>query len=255
MTDTAKIKHALELAGQALEPFTPGNIKATKKSGGDPVTEADLAVNDVLREFLPEEGDGWLSEETADNADRLDCRRVWIVDPVDGTREFVMGLPEWCISIGLVEDGIPIAGGIFNPAAGHMVIGARGAGVTLNDKPVDRTWAPSLDGINVLASRSEVKRGEWDRFKGAPFSITAMGSVAYKLARVAAGLDGVTWTLVPKNEWDVAAGVALVQAAGGKAVTTDGSARRFNSPNTLLPGFVATGRGLASPVLEYLGIQ
>lgn len=249
-----KIHAALTLAGQALEPFTPGAIEAQRKAGGDPVTAADLAVNAVLEEFLPEPGDGWLSEETADNAERLERRRVWVVDPVDGTKEFVMGLPEWCVSIGLVEDGEAVAGGIYNPAAGELIVGARGEGVTLNGVPVTCSWAPSLEGITVLASRSEVDRGQWEEHSEAQFSIRAMGSVAYKLGRVAAGLDPVTWTLVPKNEWDVAAGAALVEAAGGLVLTKEGRRRRFNQPDTLLSGFVAAGPGLGPAVLDYLGI-
>ncbi len=255
MNPVDKITTALGLAGSALAPFTPGAIEARRKDGGDPVTDADLAVNDVLRQFLPEPGDGWLSEETVDDAFRLDCDRVWIVDPVDGTREFIMGLPEWCISIGLVEDGVAVAGGIYNPAADHLVVGSVGSGVTLNGSRVEKQWPADLAGATVLASRSEVTRGEWDRYDDAPFSVCAMGSVAYKLARVAAGLDGVTWTLVPKNEWDVAAGVALVHASGGMAVTTDGSERRFNQADPLLPGFIATGPGLGPTVLDFLEVR
>ena len=105
--DLARIREALHRGAEALAPFTPGAIDAVVKEGGDPVTEADLAVNSILRQVLPEPGDGWLSEETADGVDRLACSRVWIVDPVDGTREFIAGIPEWCMSIGLVEDGRP----------------------------------------------------------------------------------------------------------------------------------------------------
>ncbi len=249
-----KIHHALLEAANALEPFTPGAIEARRKAGGDPVTDADLAVDAVLRACLPEPGDGWLSEETADDRSRLDCDRVWIVDPVDGTREFVMGLPEWCVSIGLVERGAPVAGGIYNPQAGHLVLGAVGHGVTLNGSPVAASWDPTLDGIRVLASRSEVSRGEWDRFEDAPFEVVPMGSVAYKLGRVAAGLDPVTWTLVPKNEWDVAAGTALVLAAGGTCLDTAGRPRIFNRSDTLLPGFVAAAPGLGAMVLDFLEI-
>lgn len=249
-----KIHAALELAGRALEPFTPGAIEAQRKEGGDPVTAADLAVNSALEAFLPEPGDGWLSEETADKPDRLTRRRVWVVDPVDGTKEFVMGLPEWCVSIGLVEDGEAVAGGIYNPATGEMILGGRGAGVTLNGARVAAAWEPTLEGVTVLASRSEVGRGQWDNFADAGFEIRAMGSVAYKLGRVAAGLDAVTWTLVPKNEWDVAAGAALVEAAGGSVLTTEGVPRRFNQENTLLSGFVAAGPGLGNTVFDFLGI-
>ena len=108
--DLARIEDALRTAGEVLQRFTPGAIDVELKSGGDPVTEADMAVNEALERILPREGEGWLSEETVDDPARLDCRRVWVVDPIDGTREFIHGIPEWCVSIGLVEDGQPVAG-------------------------------------------------------------------------------------------------------------------------------------------------
>lgn len=238
--DLARIARALDAAARVLSDFTPGEVAASTKAGGDPLTEADLAVNRVLEELLPSSGEGWLSEETRDDEARLSRSRVWVVDPIDGTKEFVQGIPEWCVSIGLVEDGVPVAGGILNPAAGERVLGARGHGVTLNGAPAAMRERGTLAGSEVLASRSEMKRGEWRRFEEAGFVVVPMGSVAYKLARVAAGLSDATWTLVPKNEWDVAAGVALVVAAGGHAVLPDGSAPRFNRADTRLPGLVTT---------------
>ncbi len=247
------LNEALNLAERALDPFTPGQIEAVRKSGGDPVTEADLAVNEALAAFLPAGEDGWLSEETADDPKRLDAHRVWVVDPVDGTKEFVMGIPEWCVSIGLVEGGEAVAGAISNPAAGHRIVGTLGDGVFLNGVAAG---GPTGDGRPVvLASRSEVDRGEWNRFEDGPFAIRPMGSVAYKLGRVAAGLDPVTWTLVPKHEWDIAAGVALVHAAGGTAFLPDGRPPRFNQPTPRVDGLVAAAPELADTVRHYLGIS
>ncbi len=258
MTDYAadlhRIEAALRRAVAALAPFTPGAVAARPKADGDPATVADRAVNDALAACLPEPGEGWLSEETADDARRLECRRVWVVDPVDGTREFIAGIPEWCVSIGLVEDGVPVAGGICNPAAGDTMLGAIGHGITHNGAPVRAPARGRLGGVAVLASRSEVRRGEWDRFAEADFTVQPMGSVAYKLARVAAGLAPATWTLTPKHEWDVAAGCALVTAAGGTAVGLDGRPPAFNTAATKLEGLVACGPGLGPAVLELLGI-
>jgi myo-inositol-1(or 4)-monophosphatase len=105
--------------------------------------------------------------------------------------------------------------------------------------------ARDLNQATVLASRSEVGRGEWRRWDAGEVVVVAMGSVAYKLARVACGLADATWTLVPKHEWDVAAGVALVRASGGWAVTLNGEEPRFNQPRPWLSGLIATGPGLA----------
>jgi myo-inositol-1(or 4)-monophosphatase len=253
--DLARIRQAIDAAIEILRPFTPGSVDYRFKEGDDPVTAADNAVNDALKELLHRDGEGWLSEETVDDPERLGKKRVWIVDPLDGTREFVAGIPEWCVSIGLVEDGRAVAGGICNPATGQVVLGAAGMGVTLNGAPAGPTKATSLSGALVLGSRSEFKRGEWARFGEAPFRTQAMGSVAYKLSLVAVGLADATWTLVPKHEWDVAAGVALVQAAGGSALTLEGSEPVFNLRKPKLTGLVATTPGLTGEVGRFLGLE
>lgn len=250
--DLARIEAAIDLAVEALRPFTPGAIASRMKEGDDPVTAADLAVNEVLLEALPRPGEGWLSEETADDTSRLDHARVWVVDPVDGTREFIMGIPEWCVSIGLVIDGKPVAGGILSPTAGHRMVGSVDDGVTLDGVPAGTTPVEALEGALVLASRSEVKRGEWEPFFSTPISVRNMGSVAYKLACVGTGLADATWTLVPKHEWDVAAGAALVLAGGGVVFGPDGEEIRFNQADPKLPGFVAAAGGLDGPLRDFL---
>jgi myo-inositol-1(or 4)-monophosphatase len=242
-------------AAEAVRPFTPGDVAyETKEERGDPVTEADHAADRVLRTLLPQHGEGWLSEETADDPVRLERRRVWVVDPIDGTREFVQGIPEWCISIGLVEDGVPVAGGILNPATSELVLGAVGHGVTYNGKAATVLDPASLAEATVLASRSETRRGEWERFEQARFRVQPCGSVAYKMGLVAAGRVEATFTLVPKHEWDVAAGTALVRAAGGRVTLADGSEPRFNQPTPRFPNLVAAGPRTSAALLA-LGLN
>lgn len=250
--DLAKIEEALLLAREVVCQFTPGRIESEKKAGGDPVTEADVLLDQVLKEALLGPGEGWLSEETADDLSRLEKERVWIVDPIDGTREFIEGIPEWCISVALVENGHPVCAGICNPAADQLFLGAAGKGVTLNGRSVRVTDKAELAGARILASRSEVKRGEWLRFEGAPFEIVPMGSVAYKLACVAAGLADATFTLVPKNEWDVAAGAGLVQMAGGRVKNSPHALFPFNRPQTLMDSLFATGEALFERLIRYV---
>ncbi len=251
-SDRNRIEEALDAAAVALAPFTPGDIASRLKQGDDPVTAADLAVNAALRDALVAPGEGWLSEETVDNADRLSRSRVWVVDPVDGTREFIMGIPEWCVSIGLVVDGVPVAGGVLNPATGDRIVGTIDDGVTRGGDPVSCTATEQIEGALVLASRSEVKRGEWEPFFATPIAVRNMGSVAFKLACVGAGMADATWTLVPKHEWDVAAGAAIVVAGGGRVSGRDGEHIAFNRPNPKLTGFVATAPGLEAPVRKLL---
>jgi myo-inositol-1(or 4)-monophosphatase len=125
-----------------------------------------------------------------------------------------------------------------------------GHGVTYNGARVSVLDPGDLSEVTVLASRSETRRGEWDRFEDAPFSVKPCGSVAYKMALVAAGQVESTWTLVPKSEWDVAAGTALVRAAGGRVTLADGSEPRFNQERPLFPNFVAAGQSVSTVLLQ-----
>ena len=248
--DLARIQEALKAAAEAVKPFTPGAVEYDEKSSrGDPVTAADLAIDGVLKAILPRPGEGWLSEETVDSPDRLDRERVWIVDPLDGTREFVDGIPEWCISVGLVENGRPVAGGIYAPPVDLLVVGSVETGVTRNGEEAGMTGRDGLEGATILASRSEWKRGEWDRYQGA-FEVVPCGSVAYKLAQVAAGMADGTWTLVPKHEWDVAAGAALMIAAGGSLLHADGTEPKWNQAKPKLPNFLAARESLLEEFLR-----
>ena len=247
-----RIHAGLEASRSVFARFTPGAIETEYKVGHDPVTEADRALDAVLRQELLRDGEGWLSEESVDDPVRLQRSRVWVVDPLDGTREFVKGIPEFCVSIGFVEDGRPVAGGIYNPATDETFLGAVDSGVTYNGKPSQPSQRKSLNGALVLASRSEVKRGEWKVFESSNFKIRPMGSVAYKLALVAAGLADVTFTLTPKNEWDVVAGAALVQSAGAFVSTLERSDLIANRRDPLLSGLLASGPCLRDELLSLL---
>ena len=247
-----RIHAALEAGREVLNRYTPGAIEAEYKAGHDPVTEADRAVDRVLRRELLRGDEGWLSEESVDDFSRLNCERVWVVDPLDGTREFVLGIPEFCVSIAMVENGVPLAGGICNPATNELILGSRDTGVTYNGRPAQASQRAQLKGATVLASRSEVKRGEWKQFEKAEFSVRAMGSVAYKLGLVAARLADITFTLVPKHEWDVAAGAALVLSAGGFVQTLENTDLTCNQKNPLLTGLIAGGPNLRTELLAML---
>jgi myo-inositol-1(or 4)-monophosphatase len=247
-----RLENALRAATQVALEYKAGTFEVRDRGGRDVVTEVDRRVSDVLRTQLLRPGEGWLSEEDADDQSRLSCDVVWVVDPLDGTREFVDGLPEWCISVGLVQSGVAVAGGTSNPATGEVFLGAMDCGVTYNGSAVRTSAWDCLQGARVLASRSEYKRGEWQQFDGGQFSIQPMGSVAYKLSLVAAGLADATWTLSPKHEWDIAAGVALVMAAGGYVQRSDNAPVQMNRQNPLVPGLLASGKALWPHVVEML---
>lgn len=238
--DIARIIEALEAGGNLYKSRSMDSVRVERKSGGDPVTDAEREVNQLLFKMLVSEGEGWFSEESADSSDRLQRSRVWIVDPLDGTKEYVTRIPEWCISVALLEDGKLVAAGALNPVTDELFYGSMGRGIVYQDRSGRGFNENSGNGELplVLASRSECKRGEWERFRGVPFRLRPMGSVAYKLALVAAGKADATWTLVPKHEWDVAAGVALLHAAGGTVLRKDGIAPAFNQRDALLTGLI-----------------
>src|SRR5256885_666854 len=155
----ARIQSAIEASKAVFSRFTPGEIATEYKSGHDPVTEADRALDIALRKNLLRDGEGWLSEESADDLSRLERERVWVVDPLDGTREFVQGIPEFCVSIAMVERGRPVAAGVCNPAKNETFIGAIDCELTYNGAPARASQRSELQDAVVLASRSETKRG------------------------------------------------------------------------------------------------
>jgi myo-inositol-1(or 4)-monophosphatase len=248
----ARIEDALKTATTTVEQFVHGTFDINDRGGRDVVTEVDRRVGEVLRDLLLQPGEGWLSEEDVDDRARLSKEVVWVVDPLDGTREFVDRIPEWSISIGLTVNGVSIAGGIQNPATGELFLGALNSGMTYNGQPVQTSPRETLAGASVLASRQEYKRGEWTRFEGKQIAVRPTGSVAYKLALVAAGLADATWTLSPKHEWDIAAGVALVNSAGGNVACTQNAKLQFNRKEILVPGLVASGKGIWPQVLQLI---
>jgi myo-inositol-1(or 4)-monophosphatase len=248
----ARIEEALTAATKTVDQFVHGEFDVKDRGGRDVVTDVDRRVSDVLRNILLQPGEGWLSEEDVDDQTRLQKEVVWVIDPLDGTREFVDRIPEWSISIGLTIDGVAVAGGVQNPATGEQVLGSLNSGVTYNSHPARTSEKDTLEGASVLASRQEYKRGEWASFEGKQIAIRPTGSVAYKLALVAAGVADATWTLSPKHEWDIAAGVALVNSAGGRVCCTKDVELRFNRRETLLPGLIASGPGIWKQVLRLI---
>lgn len=244
---------AARAAGAIIREYYDGKIEVREKSHDNPVTEADLRANEAIRSRIQAAfpGDGWLSEETADSRERLSKRRAWIIDPLDGTKEFIQHIPELCVCIALVEDGRPIVGVEYNPIRDEMFTAARGHGLRLNGAPAWVSTVATLADARVLASRSEDKRGEWDPYKPL-MRVTLTGSVAYKLALIAAGRADATFSLTPKNEWDVCAGTMLIEEGGGRMTDSSGNPLRFNRADPLLPGIIASNAALFDPIRTLL---
>ncbi len=242
------VKKYVYQAGQAIFQIAAEGFETAYKANEDPVTTADLKADSILREGLIEDfpGTGWLSEETRDDYSRLDKELVWVVDPIDGTKEFVSGIPEYAVSVALVEYGLPVLAVVYNPATEELFAAAHGQGAWLNGEAINAEHALAAKPV-LLASRSEIRRGEFEPFE--PFAeIRPCGSIAYKLALVAAGIADATFSLGPKNEWDIAAGVLLVSESGGNVTNRSGAPFTFNQRSTLVDGIVATTKRALRPV-------
>lgn len=244
-------EEAARAAGSIIMSLFKGHFDVREKSKNNPVTSADLAANRKIREIIsgrfPQ--DGWLSEEDQDSSKRLACSRIWIIDPIDGTKEFIEGVPEFAVSIAFVAEGIPAAAAIYNPAQNLLYTAAVGQGAYLNGSPIRVSGRGQVDGARLLVSRSEPQRKF--RVFAERCEIRPVGSIAFRLAKVAGGDGDGTLTFRSIHEWDICAGVLLVQEAGGKAVQGAGSPLRFNQPEAKHRGVVAANTKLAG-VLQNL---
>ncbi len=221
-------------AGQVIQEIRETGFDVEQKGSAGPVTVADRAADALLRtELLALETCGWLSEETADDPSRLSQDRIWVVDPLDGTKEFVKGIPEYSVAIGLVENGRPMLGVVHNPVTGDTYWAGRGAGAFKNGNRIE-----VKEGSKLLASRSEIKMGEFRIFES-DWDVSPVGSIEYKLALIAAGDAAVTMSRGPKWEWDVCAGSIIVEEAGGVACDVFGDVLEFNKPFPKLKGVLA----------------
>jgi myo-inositol-1(or 4)-monophosphatase len=240
-------------AGKTIMGYYQDAFTVRDKAPDNPVTDADIAADFLLKKRLLERlpSAGWLSEETVDDSSRLERSYVWVVDPLDGTKEFVMGIPEFSVSVALVHEGQPIIAVIFNPATGDLFQGEKGKGIQLNGWPVTVSSRKRLQDAKVDASRSEIKRGEFAPFEGM-VELNIVGSIAYKLARVAAGQADATWSRGPKNEWDICAGTLLVQEAGGRCVNLDNEPIVFNQARPKVNGIIATNGRLHNELIAAL---
>ena len=242
---------AARAGGRIVAKYFKGDYEVTEKAPDNPLTIADTEADEEIKRIVlgARPDDGWLSEETRDSEARLSKERVWIVDPLDGTKEFTQHIPEFCVCVALTVGGVAEVGVSYNPVEDKLFAAARGLGTTLNGEPVSCKPTTELGDAEVLASRSEVKRGEWADYEDL-MKVRPTGSVAYKFALISAGEADATFSLTPKNEWDICAGVTLVQEAGGVVTDRHGRPLTFNNAKTLLPGVIAAGPGLWGPIRD-----
>jgi len=242
-----ELEVALEAAREAaniLRHHYQRGAESWNKSEDNPVTVADLAsdraIAQRLRAAFP--SDALLSEETASDPARTRNPRVWIVDPMDGTKEFIQRIPEFGVSIALCERGEPVVGVIANPAQEITVWASRGGGSFRDDARVEVSRCRDLAAAVVIASRTEISRKQFEPYAGWFKEIRPVGSIAWKLACIACGEGDLNISVAPKNEWDVCAGDLLVREAGGAYLAFDATHRSYNQADPLIGAGMAAGR-------------
>lgn len=245
------IDTALE-AGDIAQNFWQADPKRWDKPDGmGPVTEADIAVNDLMQDRLMSSRPdwGWLSEESDDDGTRSDTEAVFVVDPIDGTRAFVDGHNTWAHSIAIVRNGMPVAGVVYLPIRKKLYAAEVDQPATLNKSAIAAAKTTVLHQSKVLAARSTFDATNWPG--GIPdVQRHFRSSLAYRVCLVAEGRFDAMITLRDTWEWDVAAGTIIAQQAGATVIDRDGRTPHFNNPDPKGPGLIAAAQGLAQEIIS-----
>jgi myo-inositol-1(or 4)-monophosphatase len=248
--DLDQLLSAVREAGALAMSYFGQSPRSELKADGTSVSEADLAVDALLKERLHATNSayGWLSEESEDDLIRLTKSRVWIVDPIDGTRAFLKSKPEWTICAGLVEDGHSLLAAVYNPATEEFFHAVRGGGAFLNGTRISVREPVDLEGCCLAASRTQLHSKQW----ASPWpelETIWVNSIAYRLALVAAGKCDGTISLSGKSDWDIAAAHLLVDEAGGIVTTHDASPLVYNLENPRHSSVVSAGPALHTALI------
>lgn len=252
--DLALLTEAALAAGEiAMRHFRRDPEVWEKPDGGGPVSEADLeidgALHGALRAARPDYG--WLSEERADGPERLGAARAFVLDPIDGTRAFVAGEPQFSTALAVVEHGRPVAAVVHMPALGETYAAARGLGATLNGAPIAPSDRDAPDGAAVLATRSALAALSW-RGTAPGLSRVFRTGLVWRLCLVAGGRFDAAITVRPAWEWDVAAGALVAMEAGARATDLAGQPLRFNSEAARVPSLLVAPERLHRALLDRL---
>lgn len=257
MQDLKNLKIAALQAGNIALGYFEKNYKTwDKEAGAGPVTEADLEVDNFLKNFLSncEPDYGWLSEETEDSSTRLTKTKVFIVDPIDGTRSFIAGDETWAHSLAVVENGIPIAAVIYLPKMDLLYTAEVSKGAFLNGNKISVSQNSELKDAEILAKQSILKENIWKRANSALFRQRYRPSLAYRLALVAEGKFDAMIALGRSWEWDICAGHLIASEAGGSVTTIFGDKILYNSKDGSSKGILAGNPSIHKSLIREINI-
>ena len=257
--DLALLERSVRDAGKiAREFFEAGTFKRWDKSKGNPVTDADIAVDKFLHQALRSARPdyGWLSEETEDDPARLGARDVFVVDPIDGTVAFMKNRPHFTVCAGIVRNGVPVAGVVFNPMLDELFAARAGGGATLNGVPIQVSGRTEIAGCRMLGDKPMFGHAAWNNPPNRPWPemhIETRNSIAYRMALVANGAFDAMLALSSKRDWDIAAAEIIVREAGGVVTTHTDAPMVYNQESTLKPSLVVAGPGLHAALMTRVG--
>ncbi|MBC7768495.1 MAG: 3'(2'),5'-bisphosphate nucleotidase CysQ [Phycisphaerales bacterium] len=246
------LEAAAREAGVLARTLLMKPLEVHSKGELGPVTNIDYAVDALLTERLlgARPDYGWLSEEAPDDVTRrVGKPRTFMIDPIDGTAALVGKVPQWTISVGLVEGDQAFAGAIYNPMTDEMFVGAIGHGASLNGKPMQTSERNRLEGARMIGQARRFQSRRWES-PWPKMDVIERQSIAYRMALVAAGQGDATILFGWKHDWDIAAGAAIITAAGGVVSDPWGYALELNQPAPRAPGVVAAGAALHPLLIE-----
>jgi myo-inositol-1(or 4)-monophosphatase len=248
--DTALLTDTVREAGALGLSMFRTELRNWTKGASSPVSEADIAVNDLiarrLRSATPEYG--WLSEESADDEARLGKQLVWIVDPIDGTRGYLAGREDWCVSVALVAGARPQLAAVFAPASDEFFFAQRGLGAWLNDAAIHATSGSAMDFSRIAGPKPLVER--LNRSGGDISLYPRIGSLALRLCRVAEGRLDAAFAGGQSRDWDLAAANLIVQEANGSMTALSGDSILYNRREVTHGTLVAAGRDRHAAIVE-----
>lgn len=249
--DHALLLSAIAQAGAIARRFYQADFDRWDKGKNDPVTEADVAIDTMLRTELmaARPAYGWLSEETEDNPDRLGCDIVWIVDPIDGTRAFIKGLPHFVVSIALSWKGQPVSAAIYNPITDDLYEAQKGQGALLNGIAIQVSECQEIENCRMLGDAALFASQKW-QYPWPEMQIESRNSIALRMGMVASGAWDACLTLAHKADWDIAASDLIVSESGGQATNHRGETFTYNLQNPKHHAVVTAGPALHTKLID-----
>lgn len=249
-----QLKNIVKQAGAIALGYFGSNVKNWKKPDDTPISEADIAVNDFLEKELQAlcPTFGWLSEETIDDDARLTKEYLWVVDPIDGTKAFIIAKAEWVVSVAIIKNGRPIVGLIYNPVTEIMYFASKGMGATANDVKIVPQEVEHIKNANILSYKFHFERmAKHANYCWPDMEYDIVNSMALRVSLVASGMYHAMVSFTNKGEWDIAAADIIIHEAGGKITDGKGNMLTYNKPVPDLPHMVAAAPNLHRMIIEH----